>query len=237
MFQAILHVIGLDRKLQTLKLEIESKANQAIGYIKAVGLQIAVATAVAVAAAIFATLAILAGFVSLFVWLQPLYGTLPAIGIVAGALALIALVFTAIAVVVGRRRPEPINLSELASTIRSSEGVAETDRASDKAKPAAASPASSEMLDSALDVVWLFAKSPRTGIEPIDNIIRAVEPRAEEVAREAAHRAATLVQTGDRKTMIAILGAAAAMGWLIAKSGSYAGKRVVTDGSNANKSS
>ncbi|MGB8127587.1 MAG: hypothetical protein WCF50_28390, partial [Pseudolabrys sp.] len=75
MFQALLRVTGLDRKLQTLKLEIESKANQTIGYIKAVGLQIAVATALAVAAAIFATLAILAGFVALFVWLQPLYGT------------------------------------------------------------------------------------------------------------------------------------------------------------------
>lgn len=235
MFQAILHVTGLDRKLQTLKLEIESKANQAIGYIKAVGLQIAVATALAVAAAIFATLAILAGFVSLFVWLQPLYGTLPAIGIVAGALALIALVFTAIAVVVGRRRPEPINLSELASTVRSSEGVAETDRASDKAK-SAAPPSSSEMLDSAMDLVRLFAKSPRTGIEQIDNIIRAVEPRAEEATKEAVHRAATLVQTGDRKTMIAILGAAAAMGWLIAKSGSHTGKLTASDG-NADKSS
>ena len=234
MFQAILHVTGLDRKLQTLKLEIESKANQAIGYIKAVGLQIAVATALAVAAAIFATLAILAGFVSLFVWLQPLYGTLPAIGIVAGALALIALVFTAIAVVVGRRRPEPINLSELASTIRSSEGVAETDHVSDKAKPAAP-PSSSEMLDSAIDVVRLFAKPPRTGIEPIDNIIRAIEPRAEEATKEAVHRAATLVQTGDRKTMIAILGAAAAMGWLIAKSGSHTGKLTASDG-NADKS-
>ncbi|MGA7038568.1 MAG: hypothetical protein WBZ08_09265, partial [Pseudolabrys sp.] len=148
---------------------------------------------------------------------------------------LIALVFTAIAVVIGRRRPEPINLSELASMIRSSEGVAETDRASDKAKPAA-SPSSSE-IDSALDVVRLFAKSPKTGIEPIDNLIRAVEPRAEEVAREAAQRAATLVQTGNRKTMIAILGAAAATGWLIAKSGSLAGKQVVTDGDNPNKSS
>ena len=42
MFQAILRVTGLDRKLQTLKLEIESKANQTIGYVKAVGLQIAV---------------------------------------------------------------------------------------------------------------------------------------------------------------------------------------------------
>lgn len=236
MFQAILHVTGLDRKLQTLKLEIESKANQAIGYIKAVGLQIAVATALAVAAAIFATLAILAGFVSLFVWLQPLYGTLPAIGIVAGALVLIAMVFTAIAMVVGRRRPEPINLSELASTVRPSAGVTETDHVSDKAKPAA-SPSSSEMLDSAIDVVRLFAKSPRTGIEPIDNIIRAVEPRAEEATKEAVHRAATLVQTGDRKTMIAILGAAAAMGWLIAKSGSHAGKRVMTDGGNVSKSS
>jgi hypothetical protein len=235
MFQAILRVTGLDRKLQTLKLEIESKANQSIGYIKAVGLQIAVATALAVAAAIFATLAILAGFVALFVWLQPLHGTLPAIGIVAGALALIALVFTAIAVVFGRRRPEPINLSELASMIQSSEGVAETDRASDKAKPTA-SPSSSE-IDSALDVVRLFAKSPKTGIEPIDNLIRAVEPHAEEVARDATQRAATLVQTGDRKTMIAILGAAAATGWLIAKSGSLAGKQVVTDGDNPNKSS
>lgn len=232
MFQALLRVTGLDRKLQTLKLEIESKANQTIGYIKAVGLQIAVATALAVAAAIFATLAILAGFGALFVWLQPLYGTLPAIGIVAGASALIALVFTAIAVVFGRRRPEPINLSELASMIRSSEGVAETDRASGPA----ASPPSSEIY-SALDVVRLFAKSPKTGIEPIDNLIRAVEPRAEEVAREAAQRAATLVQTGDRKTMIAILGAAAATGWLIAKSGSLAGKQVVTDGDNPNKSS
>jgi hypothetical protein len=233
MFQAILNLTGLDRKLQTLKFEIESKANQAIGYFKAVGLQIAVATALAVAAAIFAMLAILAGFVSLFVWLQPLYGTLPAIGIVAGALVLIAMVFTAIAVVVGRRRPEPINLS--ASTIRPSESVAETDHASDKANPAT-SPSSSEMLDSALEVVRLFAKSPRTGIEPIDNIIRTVEPRAEEVAREAALRAATLVQTGDRKTMVAILGAAAAMGWLIAKSGSHAGKRVMTDGGNIKKS-
>jgi len=235
MFQAILRVTGLDRKLQTLKLEIESKANQSIGYIKAVGLQIAVATALAVAAAIFATLAILAGFVALFVWLQPLHGTLPAIGIVAGALALIALVFTAIAVVFGRRRPEPINLSELASMIQSPEGVAETDRASDKAQPTA-SPSSSE-IDSALDVVRLFAKSPKTGIEPIDNLIRAFEPHAEEVARDATQRAATLVQTGDRKTMIAILGAAAATGWLIAKSGSLAGKQVVTDGDNPNKSS
>jgi hypothetical protein len=45
------------------------------------------------------------------------------------------------------------------------------------------------------------------------------------------------VQTGNRKTMIAILGAAAATGWLIAKSGSLAGKQVVTDGDNPNKSS
>jgi hypothetical protein len=37
--------------------------------------------------------------------------------------------------------------------------------------------------------------------------------------------------------MIAILGAAAATGWLIAKSGRLAGKQVVTDGDNPNKSS
>ena len=235
MFQTILHATGLDRKLETLKFEIEGKANQAISHIKAVGLQIAVATALAVAAAIFTASAILAGFVSLFVWLQPLYGTLPTICIVAGALALIALVLIAIAVVVGKRRPEPVNLSAPASEARPSEGVTETDFASDKAK-SAAPPPSSEMLDSAIDLVRLFAKNPRTGNEQIDNIIRAVEPRAEEATKDAVHRAATLVQTGDRKTMLAILGAAAAMGWLIAKSGSHTGKLIASDG-NADKSS
>lgn len=50
MFQAILHLTGLDRKLQTLKREIEGKTNQTISYIKALGLQIAVATALAIAA-------------------------------------------------------------------------------------------------------------------------------------------------------------------------------------------
>jgi len=235
MFQTILHVTGLDRKLETLKFEVEGKANQAISHIKAVGLQIAVATALAVAAVIFTALAILAGFVSLFVWLQPHYGTLPTICIVTGALAVIALVFMAIAVVVGKRRPEPINLSAPASKARPSGGDTETDLASDKAK-SAAPPSSSEMLDSAIDLVRLFAKYPRTGNEQIDNIIRAVEPRAEEATKDAVHRAATLVQTGDRKTMIAILGAAAAMGWLIAKSGSHTGKLIASNG-NADKSS
>jgi len=246
MFQTILHVTGLDRQLETLKFEIEGKANHAISHVKAAALQIAVVAAFAVAAVVFAALAILAGFVSLFVWLQPLYGTLPAIGIVAGALVLIAVMFVAIAVVVGKRRPEPMNLSAPAGTNLSHEQVAETrkvgspggaaatDLASDKSEPASAT-SSSEILDSALAVVRHFAKSPKTGIEPIDNIIRAVEPRAEEATREAVHRAATLVQTGDRKTMIAILGTTAALGWLIVKFGSHAGKLIVIDG-NVSKS-
>jgi ABC-type glucose/galactose transport system permease subunit len=79
-------VLRLDPWLRAL-INISS-SSQAISHIKAVGPEIAVATALAVAAAIFTALAILAGFVSLFVWLQPLYGTLPTICIVAGATGL-----------------------------------------------------------------------------------------------------------------------------------------------------
>jgi len=44
-----------------------------------------------------------------------------------------------------------------------------------------------------------------------------MEPRVELATKEAATRAATLVQTGDRATMLAVLGAAMAFGWLLVK--------------------
>ena len=44
-----------------------------------------------------------------------------------------------------------------------------------------------------------------------------MEPRVELATKEAVTRAATLVQTGDRATMLAVLGADLAFGFLLVK--------------------
>jgi len=44
-----------------------------------------------------------------------------------------------------------------------------------------------------------------------------MEPRMGLATKEAVTRAATLVQTGDRATLLAVLGAAMAVGWLLVK--------------------
>jgi hypothetical protein len=54
-------------------------------------------------------------------------------------------------------------------------------------------------------------------MEDSDDFIRQIEPRVEVATKEAVTRAATLVQTGDRATVLAVLGAAMAFGWLLVK--------------------
>jgi hypothetical protein len=48
--------------------------------------------ALAVAAAVFALLALITGLVALYAWLEPTYGVFPALSIVGGVLAVIALI-------------------------------------------------------------------------------------------------------------------------------------------------
>jgi hypothetical protein len=55
---------------------------------------------------------------------------------------------------------------------------------------------------------------------PVGSVVSpsaASAPRVELATKEAVTRAATLVQTGDRATMLAVLGAAMAVGWLLVK--------------------
>ena len=68
-----------------------------------------------------------------------------------------------------------------------------------------------------MSVVKRYAHIPRTGSAPVDDFICQMEPRVELATKDAITRAATLVQTGDRATVLAVLGAAMAVGWLLVK--------------------
>jgi hypothetical protein len=79
-------------------------------------------------------------------------------------------------------------------------------------------PSAANMVEPFMSLIGRYASVPKTGLEPIDNVLRQMQPHAQVATDDAIKRAAVLVQTGDRTTMIAILGAAAALGWLVVRS-------------------
>jgi uncharacterized protein YjbJ (UPF0337 family) len=96
--------VGLDHTLAAAKLKLEEKADEAVDHMKEAVLRMSVVAALAVAAAIFALLAFLTGLVALYAWLEPDYRVFQALGIVGGVPAVIALVSTGAAMIVGRGR-------------------------------------------------------------------------------------------------------------------------------------
>jgi hypothetical protein len=74
-----------------------------------------------------------------------------------------------------------------------------------------------EEVESLFAVAGQFTRLPHTGIESVDNMLRALAPKAEEATRETVARAANLVRYGDRSTVLAILGTALAVGWAMTK--------------------
>jgi hypothetical protein len=105
MLTSVLRLSGLDQRLAAFKLTLEEKANDAVDHVKVVVVRMAVAAALAVAAAFFTLLALITGLVALYAWLEPTYGVFPALSIVGGVLAVIALVLISDAMILSRGRP------------------------------------------------------------------------------------------------------------------------------------
>jgi hypothetical protein len=181
-----------------------------------------VVAALTVAAAVFALLALIAALVALYGWLEPTYGVFPALSIVGGVLALTALVLISAAMILSRGRPISEKGTPTPKTIEvppsSLPLVTPAPIDSVDTSPCAASAVTAgDKIEPFLSVVKRYAHLPRTGSAPVDDFICQMEPRVELATKEAVTRAATLVHSGDRATMLAVLGAAMAVGWLLVK--------------------
>jgi uncharacterized oligopeptide transporter (OPT) family protein len=222
MLASVLRLIGLDKAQEAFKLALEKKAHEAVDDVKGVIVRMVVVAALAVAAAIFALLAVITGLLDLYEWMEPTYGIFLALSIVGGVLAVIALVLISAAMILSRGRPgnekgtaTPKTIEVPASPLPSAT-PAPVDSVDSPASATSAATAG-DMIEPFLSVVKRYAHSPRTGSAPVDDFIRQMEPRVELATKDAVTRAATLVQTGDRATMLAVLGAAMAFGWLLVK--------------------
>src|ERR1700730_5595683 len=228
MLASVLRLIGLNKAQKAFKLALEKKAHEAVDDVKGVIVRMVVVAALAVAAAIFALLAVIIGLLELYEWMEPTYGIFLALSIVGGVLAVIAFVLISAAMILSRGRPSSEKSTLTPKTIEvppsplplSATPVSVTPAPVDSVdSPASAtsSATAGDMIEPFLSVAKRYAHSPRTGSAPVDDFIRQMEPRVELATKEAVTRAATLVQTEDRATMLAILGAAMAFGWLLVK--------------------
>jgi hypothetical protein len=156
--------------------------------------------------------------VALYAWLEPTYGVFQALSIIGGVLAVIALVLISAAMIVGRGSAGNEKVSATPKTIEvppSPVPLSVTPTPVDSVVSPSVASAATAGIELFLSLLKRYAHIPRTA--PVDDFIRQMEPRVEQGTKEAVNRAATLVQTGNCVTMVAVLGAAMAFGWLLVK--------------------
>jgi hypothetical protein len=190
MLRSLLVATGVARLVGAAKLKLEQKADAAVDQVKGIAIRIAVAAALAIAAVIFTVLALVAGLVLLFAWLEPEYGAINSLAIIAGSLVVIALLLVLAATLIGRgrsaRKEKEQDLAEWARE-RDELPVYATRDGRDALAPLAGVPAPT--------LGELFRPDP-------------TRPRTDLL---------TLVQTGDTRTTLAVLGALFAVGWLVGR--------------------
>jgi hypothetical protein len=231
MLRSILHITGLEQKLEAVRDRIEGEAQSLMQQGKAVAIQMAIASALAAGAAILGLMALVAGLITLFFWLEPQMGSIAAMGVIAGCLLVIGIILAVCATMISRKEtprvaPAAVNPVATADIAAARMTEAKLDLAGHdplgrdylglgEFQPAR--PVTAEEVESLFAVAGQFTRLPHTGIESIDNMLRGLAPKAEEATREAVARAANLVRYGDRSTVLAILGTAMAIGWAITK--------------------
>jgi hypothetical protein len=225
MLASVLRLSGLHKAQQAFKLALEEKAHEAVDDVKGVIVRMVVVAVLAVAAAIFALLAVITGLLDLYEWMEPTYGIFLALSIVGGVLAVIALVLISAAMILSRGGPSNEKSTATPKTIEVPPSpLPATPAPVDSVvspESAASAATAGDMIEPFLSVVKRYAEIPRTGSAPVDDFIRQMEPHVELATKKAVTRAATLVQTGDRATMLAVLGAAMAFGWLLVKAANH----------------
>lgn len=201
MLRTILQVSGLARSLGGLKLRLEAKAEDAVNQVKGVAIRIAVAAALAVAAIIFVILALIAGLVALYAYLEPIYGVLPALGVIGGSLVVLALVLLLAASIVGRGKSAKKAVEETAETV----GLDGEDALSPRRRYATREARAADEVSSSLASLAAIPRRRANG--------------------GALPDAVSLMQSGDRRKMVAVLGAVAAVGWALGRTITFSAGR------------
>ena len=226
MLKSILNATGIIQNLERVKSELEQEANVQISAAKTLSGHIAILSMWALGAGIGGLLAVILAICLIYAWLAPTYGPVTALTVLFLILALFSLFAVSRvrskAAQIPHRPPikfprllgssDPIGAGEQ-STVSS---MNDTTHKMGYSTPIS-SPTADPLFNWLFDVAREAAPSGNTGNSQIDQLFTTLKPKAEEVASEAMTLAVDKLRYGDRKTMIAILGAATFVGWIASR--------------------
>jgi hypothetical protein len=205
----------IDAKIAALKIELEDKAQHAVRKVKDEARRVALGSALWLGVAVMGFLLLLVALTALYLAVEMTQGPFVALGAVALALILLAAVLAVAALTMARSRSPSTHILFARPLVPPP--VVELREA-----PAAAPPpggtARGAFRDILMPLLGLVGRyRPLTGHWGVDGVIRHAGSRTQATAQDAVLRAADLVQTGSRGTMIGVLVAAGVLGWLVAR--------------------
>jgi hypothetical protein len=233
----ILKLFGLDvpAKVAAARSELEHRVEEVTDYAKQATQTAALVAAFSAVAAFLLTVAASVGLFALYRIVAEHYGAYAGLGIVAGLLIAAALVL----LLAARTRVQ--TLSNLRVFRKSSSPALSPahEALGPQAAPALAPPSpeafAAESNESAADLfeplAFAFAKYvrfPTLGNPILDQFVGNLRASARGTADDAVRRAASLIRHGDRTQLLALIGGAAFVGWLLARQNSEASLRDIT---------
>jgi hypothetical protein len=225
----ILKLAGFDAeaKIAEVKAGLELKAKQATEHLSNTARQYALIAGCFAGAAITALFAVIVGLIALYQWTALNYGPFVGFGVVGGLLVLVTAGLVITAMAVGRSAPNAVTENEASAAV--SPLAAPQPLALPKPEPslhafatgqAAQSPINTDgVFEPIFALVNRYVQMPATGNPAVDDVLGQLGTTAQGATNEALVRSARLVQTGDRTTMLTVLGSAAFLGWLMAHIG------------------
>jgi hypothetical protein len=236
----ILKLFGLDvpARIAEVRTEIEQRVELAKDHVKQAAQTAGLLAAMFVLAGLAALSALGVGLIALYHWVSLNYGQFYGFAAVGGVLILFAVILFASAVLKAKSwstesatRAEEKRLKLSADSAQAqAEGVAASAAAAAAgawdgpalrpilpATPSLAPTSASDLVESLTLILSKMVKFPTTGNPPLDELLVHLRGSARGVADEAVEGVVHAVRYGERPKLVAALGGAIFIGWLLAR--------------------
>jgi hypothetical protein len=209
--------IDVEAKIAEIKAEIAALIAQGLQRATRKARTTALVAGLFLCAALMVLFLMIVGLIALYKWGEIRYGAFIGLALDAGVLVLLTAILVGCALWIANRED---------AASRTTSGTARAARlpppdpltTGSPYQPSSRSPARApDLIEPLFALLGRYVPAPITGQPAIDQMLERISARAQATTEEAVDRAAALVRHGDRATMLSVLGAAALLGWLMAR--------------------
>jgi hypothetical protein len=209
--------IDVEAKIAEIKAEIAERIGQGLQHVTRKARTTAVVAGLFLCAALMVLFLLIVGLIALYKWGEIRYGMFIGLALDAVFLAALAGILVACALWIANREDAAsrttsgkVGPARLPPPDPSSTGSPYQSSFRSSARP-------QDLIEPLFALLGRYVPAPVTGQPAIDQMLDRISARAQATTDEVVDRAAALVRHGDRATMLSVLGAAALLGWLMAR--------------------